>query len=466
MIKGKGIFSKLFLSYSIIVLLAFLMFSSIFIYLFHHYLYSNYEEVFYHQRDQIVDHLQLAHEKRWDQEVVKSSLQMSLNQPNTIVTIYDETGQVHYQSEFPLAQLTKVDPVIVEASLGGEVITEPMRMNDYLIYLMASPIAIDLENEYTYSMVMVFHEYNHESRQMIFLIVVTMLITIALTGVAIWFISRKITAPLRHMNDIALQYAKGDFSQNVEVKTEDEVGQLGLTFNFMAQELDRLEQMRKDFVANVSHDLRSPLTSIKGFLVALTDGTIPKERTNHYYSIMKNETDRLIKLVNDLLSLTQLEAGQIIIHPMFYNISEQIRLTVAKMEPELIKKQMEVEIVGEEDDITVYADRDRIEQVLINLLHNALYFSPQKSTIQVVLTSGNDKVSICVEDRGEGIPENELVHIWDRFYKADKARSKKVGTGIGLSIVKSIIDLHQSSITVQSEVGKGTKFEFTLPTRK
>ncbi|MEB1808608.1 MAG: cell wall metabolism sensor histidine kinase WalK [Bacillaceae bacterium] len=464
MIKGKGVFSKLFLSYSVIVLLAFLMFSSIFIYLFHDYLYSNYEEVFYHQRDQIVDHLQLAHEKRWDQEVVKASLQMSLNQPYTIVTIYDDTGQVHYQSDSPHDQLTKVDPVIVEASLGGEVITEPMRMNDYLIYLMASPI--EIENEPIYSMVMIFHEYNHESRQMIFLIVITMLITIGLTGIAIWFISRKITAPLRHMNDIAMQYAKGDFSQNVEVKSEDEVGQLGATFNFMAKELDRLEQMRKDFVANVSHDLRSPLTSIKGFLVALTDGTIPKERTNHYYSIMKNETDRLIKLVNDLLSLTQLEAGQISLHPTTYNLSEQIRLTVAKMEPELMKKQIEVEIVGDKEDISVYADHDRIEQVLVNLMQNAIYYSPQKSKIRIVLTSRNGKVSILIEDTGEGIPDDELEHIWDRFYKTDKARSKKVGTGIGLSIVKSIIDLHESSITVQSDVGKGTKFEFTLPIRK
>ncbi|MDE5413402.1 sensor histidine kinase [Alkalihalobacterium chitinilyticum] len=466
MIKGKGVFSKLFLSYSVIVLLAFFMFSTIFIYLFHDYLYSNYEEVFYHQRDQIVDHLQLAHEKEWDQEVVKASLQMSLNQPYTIVTIYDDNGQVHYQSDSPHAQLTKVDPVIVEASLGGEVITEPMRMNDYLIYLMASPIEIGLENEPIYSMVMIFHEYNHESRQMIFLIIVTVLITIALTGIAIWFISRKITAPLRHMNDIAMQYAKGDFSQNVEVKSEDEVGQLGATFNFMAKELGRLEQMRKDFVANVSHDLRSPLTSINGFLVALTDGTIPKERTNHYYSIMKNETDRLIKLVNDLLSLTQLEAGKISLHPTTYNLSEQIRLTVAKMEPELMKKQIEVEIAGEEDDKTVYADRDRIEQVLVNLMQNAIYYSPHKSTISVVLTSCKDKVRISVEDTGEGIPDDELEHIWDRFYKTDKARSKKVGTGIGLSIVKSIIDLHESSITVQSEVGKGTKFEFTLPIRK
>ncbi|WP_216827574.1 sensor histidine kinase [Alkalihalobacterium elongatum] len=466
MIKRKGIFTKLFLTYSLILLLAFLIFSTIFIYLFHEYLYSNYEELFYHQRDQIVSHLQLAYKKDWDQEVVKSSLQMSLNQPHTTVTIYDEVGKVHFQSDYAPPELAEIDSDIVQTSLEGELITEPMRINDYLIYLMAAPLEVELENQHIYSMVMVFHEYNHQSRQMIFLILLTMFITIALTGVAIWFISRKITAPLRHMNEIALQYAKGDFSRNVQVKTEDEVGQLGETFNFMAKELDRLEQMRRDFVANVSHDLRSPLTSIKGFLVALIDGTIPKERKNHYYSIMKKETERLIKLVNDLLSLTQLEAGKIIIQPTNYNLSEQIRLVIANMEPELLKEKINVEIKGVDEDIFVYADLDRMEQVFVNLIQNAIQYSPQNSEIQVSLSLQDDNVKISILDNGEGIPEEDLKHIWDRFYKTDKARSKKVGTGIGLSIVKSIIDLHQTSIFVRSKVGKGTEFKFTLPVKK
>ncbi|WP_158318620.1 HAMP domain-containing sensor histidine kinase [Halalkalibacter akibai] len=258
-----------------------------------------------------------------------------------------------------------------------------------------------------------------------------------------------------------MRFAKGDFSRKVKIATKDEIGQLGHSVNYMAKELESIEQMRRDFVANVSHDLRSPLTSIKGFLVAFIDGTIPEQKKSRYLSIMKSETERLIKLVNDLLDITKLESAELTINPTSYNISEQLRLVIAKMEPELSKFEIEVEL-DEEEDYFVFADSDRIEQVFINLLQNAIHFSTRQQVIYIKMKKVENMLSVSIKDEGKGINEENLKKIWDRFYKVDQSRTNNLGTGIGLSIVKQIIDLHQTEIEVTSELGKGTTFTFKL----
>nr|WP_281419858.1 HAMP domain-containing sensor histidine kinase [Evansella tamaricis] len=288
----------------------------------------------------------------------------------------------------------------------------------------------------------------------------TILLALVIAGFIIFFTSRKITSPLREMNHSALQFAKGDFNHRVKIETKDEIGQLGETFNYMAQELASIDQMRKDFVANVSHDLRSPLTSIRGFLGALMDGTIPKEQQNKYLEIMKNETERLMKLVEDLLDMARLEANQIDINPVNYNVSEQLRLSIAKMEPLISQHEVDIELNGE--DINVTADRDRMEQVINNLLQNAIQFSKKNSKIEVTIKKVGEEAEISIRDFGLGMDEEDLKYIWERFYKKEKARSTKGGTGIGLSIVKHIIDLHGTSIQVESELNYGTTFSFTL----
>ncbi len=288
-------------------------------------------------------------------------------------------------------------------------------------------------------------------------------ISLAMTSVFFSYLARRITAPLREMNGVALQIARGHFDQRVMIKTCDEVGTLGETFNSMAASLAGLDQMRKDFVANVSHDLRSPLTSIHGFVRAFLDGTIPDERQRQYLTIMEAQTERMIKLVNDLLDLARIEAGQLEIRPVSFNVSELVRQVVARLEPEWGKKQVTVEVLSEEaQDIHVCADPDRIDQVLVNLLHNAVQFSPPHSSIEVLLKKEVQAV-VSVRDEGPGIRQEDRESIWERFYKADRARTQQAGTGIGLSIVKHILDLHHSPIDVQSEAGKGATFTFTLP---
>jgi signal transduction histidine kinase len=265
------------------------------------------------------------------------------------------------------------------------------------------------------------------------------------------------------MNRVALHIAKGQFDQRVQIKSRDELGELGETLNYMAQELAGLDQMRKDFVANVSHDLRSPLTSIHGFVRAFLDDTIPNERKRHYFTIMKEQTERMIKLVNDLLDMARIEAGQLEISPVIFNFSELVRQVVARMEPEFVKKQVNVELISEEaQDIHVFADSDRIDQVIFNLIQNAVQFSSPDSSVEVILKKEEQAV-VSIRDYGPGIRQEDIESIWERFYKADRARTKKAGSGLGLSIVKHILDLHQRPIHVKSEVGNGSIFTFTLP---
>jgi signal transduction histidine kinase len=306
------------------------------------------------------------------------------------------------------------------------------------------------------------HLNSEDFNQMKYLFVLSSIISITITGLFTYFLSKRITAPIREMNRVALYIARGRFNQRVKIKTRDELGQLGETFNYMAQELAGLDQMRKDFVANVSHDLRSPLTSIHGFVRAFLDDTIPGERKRHYFSIMKEQTERMIKLVNDLLDMARIEAGQMEIRPVIFNLSEMIRRVVAHMEPEFVKKQVNVELISEEEqDIHVFADPDRIDQVIGNLIQNAVQFSSPGSSVEVLLKKEEQAV-ISIQDYGPGIRQEDIQSIWERFYKVDRARTQKTGTGLGLSIVKNILDLHQTDIQVESEAGRGTTFTFTL----
>src|SRR5215472_6903502 len=334
----------------------------------------------------------------------------------------------------------------------------------YLVTLFVSHAVLNIAFYVLFqNNLMDMHLNAEDLNQLRYLSVFASLISLTVTSVLTFYLSQRMTAPIREMKRVALRIAHGQFDQRVKIKTRDELGELGETFNYMAAELASLDQMRKDFVANVSHDLRSPLTSMHGFVRAFLDETIPNERKRQYLLIMNEQTERMMKLVNDLLDLARIEAGQVEIQPVVFNVSELVRQVVARMEPERMKKQVTVEVLFEEaEDISVCADPDRIDQVIANLLQNAIQFSPPQSAIEVMVKKRAQAV-VSVRDEGPGIRQEDLESIWERFYKADRARTKQVGTGIGLSIVKHILDLHHSPIDVQSEIGKGATFMFTLP---
>ena len=248
------------------------------------------------------------------------------------------------------------------------------------------------------------------------------------------------------------------------VESEDEMGYLAASLSYMASEMARFEDNQKKFVANVSHDFRSPLTSIKGYLEAMLDGTIPPELYEKYLTIVVNETERLIKLTNSLLVLNNLNTKGMLLDKNDFDINKIIRNTAASFEGTCKNKTIAIELILSGDELFVNADVGKIQQVLYNLLDNAIKFSHSDSIIKIETTEKHNKVFVSVKDRGIGIPKDDLKLIWDRFYKSDLSRGKdKKGTGLGLSITKEIIHAHGEHINVISTEGVGTEFIFSLP---
>lgn len=274
---------------------------------------------------------------------------------------------------------------------------------------------------------------------------------------------RGITRPISHITDVVNDYTKGNFARRAELSGDDELSKLGSSFNAMADELSTLEEARRSFVANVSHELRSPLTSMRGFLEAMTDGTIPPEERDDYIGIVLDENRRMTVMVNDLLDLARIESGQYKITPEIFDVTELIRRTVITFEARIAAKSMQMDISLPEDQLYVEADPVRIGQVLHNLVDNAVKYTPEGGRIGIRCSAERHIVTVRVADNGCGIPAEDLPHIFDRFYKAEKAHTPDgvSGTGLGLSIAKLIMDEHGQKITAASDEN-GTVFEFTL----
>lgn len=272
--------------------------------------------------------------------------------------------------------------------------------------------------------------------------------------------------PLSKITDAARQYASGNLSYEIPVNTEDEMGYLSASLNYMAYHLKDMEDYQKKFVANVSHDFRSPLTSIKGYVEAIADGTIPPQLQEKYLKIILFETERLTDLTQDLLTLNKLDTQHLLLDKELFDIHEVIKNVAASFEGRCTQKKIVIELVFATKHLQVRADKRKIQQVLYNLLDNAVKFSGTDTSITIETTERGDKVYTSVKDYGIGIPRNALTKIWERFYKTDVSRGKdKKGTGLGLAIVKEIIQAHGENINVVSTEGVGTEFIFTLPTK-
>lgn len=270
--------------------------------------------------------------------------------------------------------------------------------------------------------------------------------------------------PLRQISEAARQYALGNLTYEIPVNTHDEMGYLSASLNYMAAQLKDMDDYQKKIVANVSHDFRSPLTSVKGYLEAMADGTIPPELYQKYIRIILFETERLTDLTGDLLTLNEFDTKELLLDKREFDIQKTIKDTAASFEAVCTPKQLSIRLLMMPGSVIVYADTRKIQQVLYNLIDNAIKFSEAESTVTIEVTEKNEKVFVSVKDQGTGIPKKDLNKIWERFYKSDLSRGKdKKGTGLGLSIVKEIIQAHDEHINVISTEGVGTEFIFSLP---
>lgn len=275
--------------------------------------------------------------------------------------------------------------------------------------------------------------------------------------------------PLKKISRAAGEYAKGNLTYDglKDFTSEDEIGRLGVSLSFMASELYNLEEDQKKFIANVSHDFRSPLTSIKGYIEAMMDGTIPPELQNKYLNIVLFETERLTKLTENLLNLNAWDTRGNRLEITDFNLYSLIKPIITTFEGKCEKKHITIELVLGSRNYTVSADRDKIQQVIYNLVDNAVKFSHNDSAINIKITDRYEKIFISIKDSGIGIPKESLKKIWERFYKTDLSRGKdKTGSGLGLSITREIIQAHNENINVISTEGAGTEFIFTLQKSK
>ena len=288
-------------------------------------------------------------------------------------------------------------------------------------------------------------------------------IVYGLCGLLLVCYKKWVQKPMEEIIKGASEYASSNLSYRIPVKSDDEMGYLANTLNYMADKINQNGEYQRSFIANVSHDFRSPLTSIKGYVEAMLDGTIPVEMQEKYLKIISNEADRLEKLTRSLLVLNDLDQKKRMMNIRPFDINHVIKNTANTFEGICSRKKINLELLLAGKELFVKADMEQIQQVLYNLLDNAIKFSNDNSSIIMETTVKNGKVFVSVKDHGIGIPKESLSKVWDRFYKTDSSRGKdRKGTGLGLSIVKEIIKAHNQNINVISTEGVGTEFIFTL----
>jgi len=291
-------------------------------------------------------------------------------------------------------------------------------------------------------------------------------LSFAVAFVLIWAIARSITKPINRLTASAKRISTGDYSTRVEYKGEDEISYLASSFNEMAGDLEKHEALRNSFVGNVSHELRTPLTSITGFIQGILDGTVPEEEKENYLDIALSETKRLNALITDLMELSKVDSGKFPIRLTAFDINELLRITLLSFEKRIEDLKLKVRIDFEAENIYVAADKDKITQVVTNLIDNAIKFNRENGRLLIRANLRKNKVFVGITNTGNPISDSDKEFIFERFYKADQSHTRKIpGTGIGLSLVKKILAQHGEKIWIE-DTKTETTFAFTLESAK
>jgi len=373
------------------------------------------------------------------------------------IQMYDASGNVTFY-DLDDTNNVEIASVAVEEVLRGEVYRSPSEVEQTFIGL-----PISLEGE-PHAMFMQYSSQNENIMNQMMLIV--LLVGLLIGSLCILIAARYLVKPILTLTHATKRLAKGDFDVEIKTKRLDEMGTLTQSFNEMAAELKQLEQMRQDFVSNVSHEIQTPLTSISGFALALKNTNLVAESDRNYYlNIIISESSRLSRLSDNLLALASLDSEH---HPfvaMTYNLDEQIRQIVVTCEPQWLAKGIHIDLELP-DAVKITADRDELNQVWMNLLGNSIKFTPTGGHIEIRMTHSMNEILFAITDSGIGIAPEQLDYVFERFYKTDMSRNRNIsGNGLGLAIAKKIVTLHRGSIEMKSELGEGTTVVVQLPIR-
>ncbi|MBE6807172.1 MAG: sensor histidine kinase [Ruminococcaceae bacterium] len=293
---------------------------------------------------------------------------------------------------------------------------------------------------------------------------ISVLVALSLCLIVVWWMADRFVRPLRRMAEATRRFAEGDFSVRVKVKGKDEVAELGEALNSMAVSLSSVEMMRRSFIANVSHELKTPMTTIAGFLDGMMDGTIPPEKQAYYMKIVSDEVKRLSRLVHSMLDLSRIDSGELKMNRVRLDLTEVVCSVLVASEQRIEQKRLTITGLEECDRLEVEGDYDLLNQVLYNLVDNAIKFTNEGGSIDLRLQRVDNRAQVVIRNTGAGIPADEMPRIFERFYKSDRSRSlDKNGVGLGLYIVHTVVRLHGGEVAVRSVEGEFTEFSFWVP---
>ncbi|OME82880.1 two-component sensor histidine kinase [Paenibacillus sp. FSL A5-0031] len=371
------------------------------------------------------------------------------------IHMYDASGNVTIYALNNTSNV-KIAPEAVQQVLRGQYYRSPGKEGQTFVGI---PFPIDGK---TQAMFMQFSAQNEDIINRMLLLI--LFLGLFIGSLCILIAARYLVKPIQAMTQATKRLAKGDFDVEIKLKSADEIGVLSHSFNEMASELKQLEQMRQDFVSNVSHEIQTPLTSISGFAMAMKNNSLVAENNRNYYlDIIIMESGRLSRLSDNLLRLASLDSDQHPFEPMTYNLDEQIRQIVVTCEPQWSAKDIRIELEWA-NTIKITADPDQLNQVWMNLLGNSIKFTPEGGFIEISITQSGTEVIFTITDSGIGIAADKLEHVFERFYKSDQSRNRNIsGNGLGLAIAKKIVTLHHGTIEMKSRLGEGTTVMVCLP---
>ena len=482
---SKSIFAKYIVTFAVIILVIFCMLMSIIVALVNNYSVSLQTEIAKSASRSAESYIELQYEYSDTESFTEFVSQQHVDVINIIASVAkncdgisliltDENGKMllyakgneagfaeseQYLSKEAVDTLQKSEELTIVGKVGN---TFELDQISYAV-----PVIVDGEVKGSVLAISSSELLEELVDAMVNAIVVSSLWILLAALIAVYFITEMITGPLRQMSRAAKKMAVGKFDVRIPVKGKDEVAELAESFNHMADSLENLETMRNTFMANVSHDLRTPMTTISGFIDNILVGAIPPEEQPYYLGIIKEEVRRLSRLVSSLLDISRLQAGDRKLTMSSFDICEAARLILISFEQKIDEKKLDVDFICDDDRMFVYADRDAIYQVLYNVCENAVKFASVGGEYKIKINYFDEgkqkKVRVTVYNQGEGISKEDLPYVFERFYKADKSRGMdRKGVGLGMFISKTIIDAHGEEIHVESEKNKFCEFYFTL----
>ena len=397
---------------------------------------------------------------------IQSNLYMLSQYPSVIVWIINNEGEIIVSTRTDIAA---DEPIRIEDFDPSDWGSSYYQIGDFYGFFpeeylsVLAPITEDMTPKGYIALHFRMSDLYQKRGAILFIIQILFLAVYVLASVLLLIYWHYVHNPLKEITRGVGEFANGNLAYKIPSSSEDEIGYLANSLNYMAEKLNRNGEYQRQFISNISHDFRSPLTSIKGYVDAMLDGVIPADSQEKYLKIIAYEAGRLEKLTEGLLTLNELDIHKRLLKIETFDINEVIKHTAAAFEGDCTKRKIVLELVLSGRELYARADMEQIQQVLYNLLNNAVKFSRNDSTIIIETTEKNDKIFVSVKDHGIGIPKQSLHRIWERFYKTDISRGKdQTGTGLGLSIVKEIINAHGQNINVISTEGVGTEFIFTL----